>query len=391
MKIQLHALCFNEKPLSEYFIKHYDNICDSIVIHDNMSTDGCDEILATNKKVIIEKYDSNLCIDNYKYIDIKNNSWKKYRKEYDWMIICDFDEFLYHPNLIAMLEKFKEEGVSIPSMVGFEMISLEFPTYENKQIYEKMQRGWKSSLFSKNIIFDPKLIDDINYCIGAHYIYPTGVVKYSDEELFLLHYKYLGYDYCIEKCNQYLKRKYTTGHHLYIDKKKAIEKIYSNAKTDEDLNKITSDIIKNIENKVYKKPQTTIISIMDKNQNIDNLKILLENLSINIINKNKNIDIKIFYNVDVFKHQLYHPNIEYIFSAKIDENTLKKYLVETSNKYKFFIVLKDIYNVTEEMLNIEKTETLICNRHYICGKTNEVLQNLDRIKTKNLFKLMGRK
>ena len=35
-------------------------------------------------------------INDFKYLEIKNNAWKKSRGKADWVIVVDMDEFLYH-------------------------------------------------------------------------------------------------------------------------------------------------------------------------------------------------------------------------------------------------------------------------------------------------------
>ena len=59
MKISLISLCRNEAPLVPYYIDHYENIVDEIIVFDNESTDGCDELLKQCPKVRVISYCTN--------------------------------------------------------------------------------------------------------------------------------------------------------------------------------------------------------------------------------------------------------------------------------------------------------------------------------------------
>jgi hypothetical protein len=52
--------------------------------------------------------------------------------------------------------------------------------------------GYRFDNYSKFIIFNPKAIQEINYNPGAHRINPIGDVRYSEESLYVLHYKHIG-------------------------------------------------------------------------------------------------------------------------------------------------------------------------------------------------------
>jgi hypothetical protein len=57
------------------------------------------------------------------------------------------------------------------------------------------------------ILFDPHRIVEINYEPGAHEAYPEGIVSIGvDTELKLLHYKYLGKNYVLDRIKEYRRR-----------------------------------------------------------------------------------------------------------------------------------------------------------------------------------------
>jgi len=152
---------------------------------------------------------------------IKNSAWKESTGKADWVIVSDMDELVYHPDLTNYFIRCKEMGITIPKVTGFNMFSTEYPKV-GIPITNQIKRGSYSKNFSKQIIFDPNKIVDINYSPGAHAIEPDGDVKVDQNNtLKLLHYKYIGPFERIEK------RWLTFGKELSainIEKKWAIER-----------------------------------------------------------------------------------------------------------------------------------------------------------------------
>lgn len=231
MKIHAHIIAWNEEKILPYTLDHYSEICTKIYVYDNMSTDGSNRIYKKYPKVSVIKWDSKNQINEMNYVNIKNNGYKQYsrKKNVDWVIVCDTDEFLYHPDLINKLEEYKSKGINVPRISGHDMVSLEFPKYDGKKITEKIKVGSERyQPMSKNIIFDPSL--DVNYGIGAHTFSSDKAVFSEEEELKLLHYKFLGKDYVKELYNARAERlssfnkQYKLGEHYlnlpfeYMDK-----------------------------------------------------------------------------------------------------------------------------------------------------------------------------
>ena len=199
MRIHLIAPCFNEERLLPYFLKYYGQFCDLITIYDDNSTDKSVEIIKSFPKTEVIQQNTGLVgkFDDTNVLRIKNEKYKVDR-EYDWVIIVDIDEFLYHPDLLKKLEEYKNSNVTIPLTTGYDMYTKVFPS-EDKQIHEIVQSGRLAENHSKKVIFNPKFID-INYTIGCHTCNPYGQVGYSlDNELKILHYVYLSHEYMTKK------------------------------------------------------------------------------------------------------------------------------------------------------------------------------------------------
>lgn len=208
MKIRLTTICYNEEKILPYFLSHYSKFVDQIIIYDNESTDGTLDILnntCTDKvKVITNK--TNNEISDLRYLEIKNNSWKENREEYDWQIIVDIDEFIYHKDLQYMFEMYKHNKITIIPTIGFNMISNKFPTDYSKNLIDLCKNGIHDFNYGKPCIFNPNEIKDINYAPGAHMCSPVGNIKIGNPSIKLLHYKYFGYDYWKYKNDMYVSR-----------------------------------------------------------------------------------------------------------------------------------------------------------------------------------------
>lgn len=195
MIIHVYALCWNEEKMLPYFFKHYDNIADQYFIFDNDSTDDSLSMLRANPKVTIDRFE----IVGKSLVkaaqDQFNHFWKKSRGIADWVIVCEVDEHLYHPNLREYLEDCTSKGINLIVPTGFEMFSEFFPTSQ-EPLFETVRYGVQSYMMDKPQIFNPNEIHEINFSPGRHNAYPIGnVVKPTHSEVKLLHYKVLGFDY----------------------------------------------------------------------------------------------------------------------------------------------------------------------------------------------------
>jgi glycosyltransferase involved in cell wall biosynthesis len=200
MKIHAYIIAWNEEKILPFTLDYYSKFCEKIYVYDNMSTDNSDEIYKKYDKVIVKKWDS----PEKKYNDVvlselKSNVYKQSRKHnVDWVIVCDCDEYLYHENLIDKLKEYKENGVNIPKIDGHDMFSDTFPTYDGKLLTDKVKIGSETyDPMCKNIIFTPSL--NITYMPGAHTNKVDNPIYSESAELKLLHYKFLGKDYVLER------------------------------------------------------------------------------------------------------------------------------------------------------------------------------------------------
>src|SRR5262249_53450064 len=104
----------------------------------------------------------------------------------------DIDEHLFHPDLSKLLMQYRALGITIVPALGYQMISDEFPGSE-ALLCTAHTCGAPWDIYSKLTLFDPSAITEIGYGEGRHHASPTGrVIAPADDELLLLHYKFLG-------------------------------------------------------------------------------------------------------------------------------------------------------------------------------------------------------
>lgn len=197
MKINVIACCKNEEKILPFFLEHYSSFCDTIMICDGYSTDNSANIIKQFPKAILVRLDKGTELNDGELMEIRNHYYKQFRDGYDWQIVVDVDEFLYHPNMIALLEEYKRDGVNLPWVAGFDMGSLTFPT-AGIPLTQQITRGQYDKIFlCKSAIFDPQI--DIRYKVGCHWCYAENVNRGGEAQIKLLHYKFLSYQYLQER------------------------------------------------------------------------------------------------------------------------------------------------------------------------------------------------
>lgn len=230
-RIHLYTICWNEEIMLPHFLNYYSSLCERIIVYDNFSDDGSEDICRSYPNVVLRKYQSNGEIRDDIYLQIKNNCWKESAGQADWVIVCDIDEFLYHPDLLSVLKEAKEKKISHFQSIGYEMLGNCVPN-ANQNLIEQIKIGTRRKMYDKTLLFDPNLIQEINYDWGAHSCLPIGSLKEDKTSLKLLHYKYLSKEYVAERYKALStrlskrNRKMNLGVHYFFNYRK-IRKTYA--------------------------------------------------------------------------------------------------------------------------------------------------------------------
>ena len=190
--ITVYTPAYNEEVLIQFMINHYRQRFPGcrIVVYDNLSTDNTVKIALANGCQVIP-YDTNDQLQDRRLTDIKNNCWKNATT--DWVLVCDVDELLDINE--AELKQEEVVGVSMIRTDCYDMINLA----DNFDI-AGMKHGIKSPLAGKSLLFNKRLISQINYQPGAHECHQVGFVLYSKKRYKLYHYTAINERRTYEKC-----------------------------------------------------------------------------------------------------------------------------------------------------------------------------------------------
>lgn len=222
--ITIFTLTYNEELMLPFFIKHYRNNFPNckIVIFDNQSTDKTVQI-ANDYECKIIPFSTQNQISDSKYLEIKNNCWRE--SETNWNIICDCDE-LCEINQND-LEFEINNKTTIIKFEGYDMVNTS--SDKDSVIINDLTKGVRNNFYDKILMFNKQKISNINYYPGCHSSNPTGEIKFSYKKYRLLHYKYIGENYLINRYKLFSDRlsieniKKGWGFHYKIEETKTRE------------------------------------------------------------------------------------------------------------------------------------------------------------------------
>ena len=195
MDVDVYTFARDEEAMLPFFLANY-SYARKIILYDDDSTDRTLKIARADPKVEIRDANLGYCYDEEAFRQLKNSCWKE--SDADWVVVCDIDEFLHHPNFWGQLLAYREMGITLPKVQGFEMVAEDGLPSLGRNITDVIVRGVPSQLYSKQAIFNPRKLREINYVHGAHACVPVGDVVVGGD-LKLLHYNMLGGDYIVDR------------------------------------------------------------------------------------------------------------------------------------------------------------------------------------------------
>jgi glycosyltransferase involved in cell wall biosynthesis len=197
LKIHVYTVAWNEELMMPFFLRHYLAFSEKIVVFDNESTDRTAEIVRACPRAELRSYATDNQNSERSKLSIKNQAYKESRGRADWVIVCDVDEFLYHPRLVGLLGFYRLMGINFPKVRGFDIVPGRMPDTSDN-LAEQYRLGVPSGRYDKRIIFSPEL--DMDFAPGSHRAAkPNGSRETRRPKLKLLHYKMLTADYFVQR------------------------------------------------------------------------------------------------------------------------------------------------------------------------------------------------
>lgn len=192
MRVWLFCILRNEAKILPYFLRHYVPWVEKLIFYDDQSDDGTRDIIEACPKAELRDWPGTHGICDDEFMHFSNTQWKEARGHADWVCWLDADEFLYHPRILRLLALYLVDGVEVPNVAGYTMISDRFPTTSG-QIYEEIRTGLPDLAWSKSAIFRVNM----HWNVGRHSLNLSRFhpIMSKTAEIKLLHYRCLGMDY----------------------------------------------------------------------------------------------------------------------------------------------------------------------------------------------------
>lgn len=217
MRIIAYFINYNDSFYIPFFARHYLGFCEKVIMYDNYSSDAS-RSLAESFGFEVRVFGRPGVLDDQHYLDVKNHCWKEQRgKGIDYVIVVDADEFLIIPHPLTS---------TAPVVLGYNMISERLPEEDMLEI----NTGAPSESYSKQAIFNPDEIQEINFVHGCHRNNKIGNIT-NNEVCKLYHYRQIGgVARMLERHAEYrnrmsaFNRKHGMGiHYLHSDEQKMEE------------------------------------------------------------------------------------------------------------------------------------------------------------------------
>jgi hypothetical protein len=199
VKIWLYCLFGNEQRLMPYFLRHYAQECDRLIMLDGGSIDGTRAIISACPNAVIQASPfTNERYDEIEWVNWMSIKYREARFSADWVLVVDADEFLYSgiPLSTALSDYRTLYGVRAIRCQGYQMLSRSFPADNGAQLVDMVTDGIPDRIYNKLAAFDPML--DVTWSVGRHTAAAPGYEPLQDG-LKLLHYRYFGDEYLTER------------------------------------------------------------------------------------------------------------------------------------------------------------------------------------------------
>jgi len=209
MTLHVHSIMWNEARILSYWLRHYEQYASRIFVWDARSTDGTREMLEAHPLVTVFEQQCTGLDDHY-----FTECFMRYRDlsaDVDWCACVAADEFIYHPQLLQRLTTL--DDATKVQLTGYTMYSPTFPTTSG-QIYDEVKHGYPDCWSRKTVLFRPQAT--MRWAPGLH-VEVSGDKQTVGTGIKLLHYRYLGADYYLQRTRRNYERWQVAGIDVEFD------------------------------------------------------------------------------------------------------------------------------------------------------------------------------
>jgi len=208
MNLHVHSIMWNEARILPYWLRHYEQLAERIFVWDAQSDDGTREMLEAHPLVTVFEQQCAGLDDNY--FTECFLEYKRLSADADWCACVAADEFIHHPQLLSTLATIETSKVQL---AGYTMYAQSFPTTIG-QIYDEVRLGYPDLWSCKTVLFRPQ--HEMQWVHGLHKeVSPTRAARGTGIKL--LHYRYLGADYYVERTRRNYERWKVAGIDVEFD------------------------------------------------------------------------------------------------------------------------------------------------------------------------------
>lgn len=203
VKITVITVARDEERMIPFFLRHYQDWVDEILVYDHQSTDRTRELVEQCPKARWQSYSTGGLLRDDIHALMK--SWSYQNKgpfppippvDGNWFINVDCDEFAWHPDMRGYLAGCEADGITLPLVYGYDMISEDGLPPEDgvTKLTDVIKFGTAWGNHSKLAVVHKDC--QVNYHAGAHVCSPAGRFKLSTvAEIRIYHYKWLSRAY----------------------------------------------------------------------------------------------------------------------------------------------------------------------------------------------------
>lgn len=208
MVVWAYTIVRNEERMLPWWIRHYRTFCERLVVYDDWSDDETIAVAVEGGAQVRPLPYTGL--DDGLQAEFSSQMYREARGRADFVVVVDADELLVGPI---------DSGWSLPYVQGYQMFAEAFPEDDGRQLYEHCPIGMPYEYECKPCLFRPEL--DIRFNVGRHTCNLRPVNWATG--LKLLHYRWFGRDYAIERSarnyarlpERAFKQPWPWGHNTY--------------------------------------------------------------------------------------------------------------------------------------------------------------------------------